>query len=66
MDIIFSLIFVALGTLFTLRPKLFWCLWRGWMSGNREPNDWELLRSRISGVAMAAAGMFILYWILTH
>lgn len=65
-NIIFGLILVILGILVTLRPKLFWLLWRGWMAGDREPSHWELLRSRVAGVCLAAAGMFVLYWILTH
>ena len=67
-EIIFGLILVALGILVTLRPKIFWLLWRGWMpgNGNREPNCWELLRSRVAGICSAGAGVFVLYWLLTH
>lgn len=65
-DIIFGLILVALGVFVALRPNIFWLLWRGWMAGNREPNDWELLRSRVAGACLAAAGVFVLYWMLTH
>lgn len=65
-NVIFGLILVTLGVLVTLRPKIFWLLWRGWMAANREPNHQELLRSRVAGVCLAAAGVFVLYWMLTH
>lgn len=57
MNLIAGLLFVALGTFFTLCPRaLCWLHWTNWFR-DREPTRVELLLARVVGVTIAIAGL---------
>ena len=60
MDFIAGVLFMILGTVFTIWPRTLWWLRRGWLS-DREPTRADLLFSRLSGVIVGVMG-FALIW----
>ena len=56
MNIIVGLIFVALGTFFTLWPRALWSLRWGWIL-DREPTRIEMAFARAAGVTLGVIGL---------
>lgn len=57
MNLIVGLLFAALGTFFTLRPRaLCWLHWTNCFH-DREPTRVELLLARVVGVTIAIGGL---------
>ena len=59
MNLIVEVLFVLLGTAFTIWPRALWWLRRGWLS-DREPTRADLLFSRLSGVIVTVMGFALI------
>jgi uncharacterized protein YjeT (DUF2065 family) len=54
-------IFIILGLLNIIYPKVSWYMRYGWQFKNAEPSDAALVMSRIGGVFAILIGLFILF-----
>ncbi|MEC0089355.1 DUF6199 family natural product biosynthesis protein [Paenibacillus macquariensis] len=56
-----GILFIAIGILNILNPNFAWQLREGWkVDGDSEPSDTYLTLTKISGVLITVAGIFIL------
>lgn len=53
------LIFIALGLVGVINPRLAWYLSDGWKFRDAEPSDTALFMARLGGIAMLGVAIFV-------
>ena len=61
MGVIFGLILIIMGAVYTISPETGWHISEGWKFRDAEPSDNALLWIRICGVVAIAAGFYFMF-----
>jgi hypothetical protein len=57
---LFPVIFIIIGALNVMYPRVSWYMKSGWQFKNAEPSDLALIMIRISGIIAIGIGIFLL------
>lgn len=59
--IVVGIFMILIGILNTIFPRIFWTLRDGWRYKDAEPTDFALLMSRLGGIMLVLAGIYVMF-----